>query len=194
MSLKKILKMPDFVEHFTACSSYCEPDNFMDEYAPNFPSLHFNCDNDILNDESPYQATKVSFGMESYDGSNLHNFTSDRFPNLQNLYISDTIPKEGYFLSQSYTGGDLQKKPFSLASGFFPRLTRFSSKAPQADWFWPKLLEAAPKLQYIHTNYKPLNLLELKSQRPFLQFMPYQDIFGESGYVHYMPEFTYSRR
>ncbi|KAJ9068090.1 hypothetical protein DSO57_1032150 [Entomophthora muscae] len=183
---EKILKIPDFVDHFSVFSGYCQSDVFMDIYAPNFPSLHFNCYNDIIRYESPYQATKVSFGKGSYDGSKIYNLTSDRFPNLQNLYISDTIKPKNYF-------NPYRPKPFSLSIEFFPHLIHFSSKAPQAEEFWPKLLDAAPKLQYIHTDYKPLNLLELEKQRPFLQFMPYQDIFGESGDIHYMSEFTYSK-
>ncbi|KAJ9090471.1 hypothetical protein DSO57_1001929 [Entomophthora muscae] len=176
------MKMPGFVAHFSVFSGYCQSDIFMDKYAPNFPSLHFNCYNNIIHCESPYQATKVSFGKGSYEGEYLDNLTSDRFPNLQNLYISDTIKPENYF-------NLYRPKTFSLPIEFFPHLIHFSSKAPQAEEFWPKLLDAAPKLQYIHTDYRPHNLLELTNQRLFLQFMPYQDIFGESGYIHYMPEF-----
>ncbi|KAJ9064851.1 hypothetical protein DSO57_1025957 [Entomophthora muscae] len=185
---EKILKMPDFVEHFTACFDHCTSDIFTDEYAPNFPSLHFNCNSEFLNCKSPCQATKVSFGKGSTHGSTLYYLTCDRFSNLQNLYISDTIQLENRYSSFH------RPKPFSLSIDFFPHLIRFSSKAPQADWFWPKLLQAAPKLQYIHTNYRPGNVLEIEKQRPLLQFMPYQDIFGESGDIHYMPEFIYSNR
>ncbi|KAJ9079596.1 hypothetical protein DSO57_1033766 [Entomophthora muscae] len=82
--------------------------------------------------------------------------------------------------------------PSHLGIDFFPHLIHLSSKLPQAEEFWPRLLEAAPKLKYIHTNYKPLNLLELKNQRPSLKFMPYQDIFGESSelaeFIHFRDE------
>ncbi|KAJ9069447.1 hypothetical protein DSO57_1018367 [Entomophthora muscae] len=172
---EKILKIPDFVEHFTVYAHSHDPHVFIDEYASNFSSLHLDSYGDILNHGSLYQATKVSFGKGSWIGSELCELTSDRFPNLQNLYISDTIQTENYY-SNFY-----RFKPFPLAIDFFPHLIHFSSKAPQADWFWPKFLRAAPKLQYIHTDYRPHNLLELENQRPFLQFMPYQDIFGESG-------------
>ncbi|KAJ9064848.1 hypothetical protein DSO57_1025954 [Entomophthora muscae] len=173
---ESIMKIPDFVDYFTVYTHNNRTHIFIEKYAPKFPSLHFYCCEDILYREGlSYQAASVSLGYDSFDGRNLSNLTSDRFPNLQNLYVSDTIRLETHYNILHGPGNS------PLAIDFFPHLIRFSSKAPQAEGFWPRLLEAAPKLQYIHTNHKPRNLLELKNQRPFLQFMPYQDIFGESG-------------
>ncbi|KAJ9057228.1 hypothetical protein DSO57_1024672 [Entomophthora muscae] len=184
---ESILKIPDFVEHFTVYTHSHDPHVFMDKYAPNFPSLHFICYEDILyREESPYQATSVSLGYDSYDGGNLDNLRSHRFPNLQNLFISDPI------LMKSHFGILYPQRALYLTLGFFPRLTHLSSKAPQSEEFWLELLSAAPKLQCIHTNYEPRNLLELKKRRPFLQFMPYQDIFGESGELSEF--FTFQKR
>ncbi|KAJ9050546.1 hypothetical protein DSO57_1013559 [Entomophthora muscae] len=90
---------------------------------------------------------------------------SAKLPNLQNLYISTTISLE----------------TIPLLHGSLPQIIHFFSKVPQHASFWQKLMDGAPKLQYIHTNHIPHNVLEIKNQQPCLQFIPYQDIYRNSS-------------
>ncbi|KAJ9069531.1 hypothetical protein DSO57_1017690 [Entomophthora muscae] len=167
--LKKLAKIPGFVDHLFLTGSDQVPDDCFEEYALNIPSLHFYYVCDFLENESwIFHATKVAFeGRMDFYPISFFKHASAKLPNLQNLYISTTISLE----------------TIPLLHGSLPQLIHFFSKVPQHAYFWPKLMDAAPKLRHIHTNHIPHSVLEIENRRPCLQFMPYQDIYGNSSKI-----------
>ncbi|KAJ9069528.1 hypothetical protein DSO57_1017687 [Entomophthora muscae] len=166
--LKKLAKIPGFVDHLFLSGSNYGTDDCFEEYAINIPSLHFYYVDDFLASKSwIFHATKVAFGQRDFYPISFFKHAGAKLPNLQNLYISTTIPLE----------------TIPLLHGLLPQLIHLFSKVPQHASFWPKLMDAAPKLQYIHTNHIPHSVLEIENRRPCLQFMPYQDIYGTGSNI-----------
>ncbi|KAJ9053688.1 hypothetical protein DSO57_1021868 [Entomophthora muscae] len=171
--VEKLLNIPDLVEHLTTKGrSEALSEFYHKPYTTSIPSICF-CSDDDFCEPLVWQATKVSFeGYVNYE--TLFALANHSLPNLQELYITGIIPQE----------------IFSSLQGSFPQLIHFFSKDCQMDCFWPKLLEAAPKLMFIHTDYIPPNVLDIEKQQSLLQFMPYQNIFGNSGYLDDLTEFN----
>ncbi|KAJ9066443.1 hypothetical protein DSO57_1009428 [Entomophthora muscae] len=169
----KLLNIPYLVEHLTVKGqSEALSEFYHKPYTTSIPSICL-CSDDDFCETLVWQATKVSFeGYVNYE--NLFALANHSLPNLQKLYITGIIPQE----------------IFPSLQGSFPQLIHFFSKSCQMDCFWPKLLEAAPKLMFIHTDYMPSNVLDIEKQRSLLQFMPYQNIFGNSGYLDDLTEFN----
>ncbi|KAJ9083046.1 hypothetical protein DSO57_1038675 [Entomophthora muscae] len=174
----KLLNIPNFIRRFAVDSGYQAFDDiYIEKYATGVSSLCFKCYNDVLFQESPvFQATKVSFGGYYFDGYFCITLINEFFPNLQDLYLGRTIRLES----------------ISLPHNSLPQLIHFSSEVRQHDCFWPSLLEAAPKLMFIHTNHIPHNYCEINQQRSLLQFMPHRDIYGNSTDIHDLTGFNRS--
>ncbi|KAJ9073464.1 hypothetical protein DSO57_1016176 [Entomophthora muscae] len=175
----EIAKVPDLVQHCTMVG-HSDWNSTRPEILAPLKSVtsidikpHALSVIDFLSGGEPFQATKLSLDCSSYS-SKFIDWTISSFPNLQHLYINSTA----------------SDKMLPLKSNAFPNLTHFYSKFRQSNAFWTRLMMAAPKLQFIHTDTIREGALKLN---PSIQVRPYRNILGtperendKSGFNKYL--------
>lgn len=112
-----------------------------------------------------FQASKLALKVEPDEFPAFLCWTPEAFPNLQHFYLGNVIPEP------------LMRK------GVFPKLVHFYTNVDQPDYFWRQLLEAAPELLYIHSDWLLDDVFRFEDLRPALQIVHYRNILGYTSDV-----------
>ncbi|KAJ9057353.1 hypothetical protein DSO57_1023659 [Entomophthora muscae] len=160
-----MINAPDFVEY---CALTCHGvnDGLAIGHLNKVPSLSIDsvCFQDSLKLTSyTFSTTQLSLRTREDTFPTFFQWAVDCFPNLEHFIVGAKFLED-----------------FPLPANCFPNLVRFSLAADQPDAFWPKLIRAAPKLQYIHTD-QPLARAKLEVINPILQVTPFKNIVGLTG-------------
>ncbi|KAJ9079400.1 hypothetical protein DSO57_1035731 [Entomophthora muscae] len=160
-----MINIPDFVE-YCALTCHGENDGLAIGHLTKVPSIsidsHSSQDSLKLKKFS-FLATKLSLRTQDETFPTFFQWVIDCFPNLEHFVYDDAFPDD-----------------LLLPANCFPNLVHLHLAAEQDDDFWPKLIGAAPKLQYIYTD-QLLVCAKLELINPTLQVKPFENILGLKG-------------
>lgn len=165
----KLLAAPGLIDHCSLVkrASAGETQLNQDHLLKDIPSLYLDVKQNaaFMFGDLKFQASQLFLYSSNFNWPPLMSKTLWHFPNVQHLYVNKKI------LVYQFQAQDI------LVSN----LTHFYSECPQSDLFWCELVKSAPRLLSICSDASPANILELKMLNPLLCFLPYQNIWGNSG-------------